>query len=260
MYLEEFEAIKHCWTERKSVGCWFENHCFSGDKTEWAEAAPAHSSCYTPCFLVLILLCVDISRAASSSRTLLPPRGRLATSKEIEQKSQTMQFSIPAASGAMAAFLMLILLIFSPVSTGTSSPQSLKKILSLSEEGNERHRRQPEDTVSNASSQLSSPPTSPQSSPKKGKPIILPPSHTILQTPSLCHHVTSATWWLPAGLRPVSCCWALLLFLQNKSPLKLLFRTIQCFFYSLSHQELFSCLFHKTSAVLLKDFYWNYQK
>ncbi|XP_034545620.1 rap guanine nucleotide exchange factor 2 isoform X18 [Notolabrus celidotus] len=51
---------------------------------------------------------------------------------------------------------------------GTSSPQSLKKILSLSEEGNERHRRQPEDTVSNASSQLSSPPTSPQSSPKKG--------------------------------------------------------------------------------------------
>ncbi|XP_077958164.1 rap guanine nucleotide exchange factor 2 isoform X2 [Gasterosteus aculeatus] len=51
---------------------------------------------------------------------------------------------------------------------GTSSPHSLKKILSLSEEGNERHRRQPEDTVSNASSQLSSPPTSPQSSPKKG--------------------------------------------------------------------------------------------
>ncbi|KAL6117279.1 rapgef2 [Pungitius sinensis] len=51
---------------------------------------------------------------------------------------------------------------------GTSSPHSLKKILSLSEEGNERHRRQPEDAVSNASSQLSSPPTSPQSSPKKG--------------------------------------------------------------------------------------------
>ncbi|XP_034398948.1 rap guanine nucleotide exchange factor 2 isoform X3 [Cyclopterus lumpus] len=47
---------------------------------------------------------------------------------------------------------------------GTSSPHSLKKILSLSEEGNERHRRPPEDTVSNASS----PPTSPQSSPKKG--------------------------------------------------------------------------------------------
>lgn len=51
---------------------------------------------------------------------------------------------------------------------GTSSPQSLKKILSLSEESSDRHRRQPEDTVSNASSQLSSPPTSPQSSPKKG--------------------------------------------------------------------------------------------
>uniref|UniRef100_A0A673A048 Rap guanine nucleotide exchange factor 2 n=1 Tax=Sphaeramia orbicularis TaxID=375764 RepID=A0A673A048_9TELE len=60
------------------------------------------------------------------------------------------------------------------INTCTSSPQSLKKILSLSEEGSDRHRRQPEDTVSNASSQLSSPPTSPQSSPKKGKPIILP--------------------------------------------------------------------------------------
>ncbi|XP_057705801.1 rap guanine nucleotide exchange factor 2 isoform X4 [Corythoichthys intestinalis] len=52
---------------------------------------------------------------------------------------------------------------------GTSSPQSLKKILSLSEEASERHRRHPEDsTTSNASSQLSSPPGSPQSSPKKG--------------------------------------------------------------------------------------------
>ncbi|XP_061895886.1 rap guanine nucleotide exchange factor 2 isoform X8 [Entelurus aequoreus] len=51
---------------------------------------------------------------------------------------------------------------------GTSSPQSLKKILSLSEEASERHRRHPEDTTSNASSQLSSPPTSPQNSPKKG--------------------------------------------------------------------------------------------
>ncbi|KAJ8015429.1 hypothetical protein DPEC_G00026020 [Dallia pectoralis] len=49
---------------------------------------------------------------------------------------------------------------------GTSSPQSLKKILSLSEEASERHRRQTEDTVSNTSSQLSSPPTSP----KKGYP------------------------------------------------------------------------------------------
>ncbi|XP_072290837.1 rap guanine nucleotide exchange factor 2 isoform X3 [Eucyclogobius newberryi] len=49
---------------------------------------------------------------------------------------------------------------------GTSSPQSLKKILSLSEESGQK--RQPEDTVSNASSQLSSPPMSPQSSPKKG--------------------------------------------------------------------------------------------
>ncbi|KAI2657002.1 Rap guanine nucleotide exchange factor 2 [Labeo rohita] len=51
---------------------------------------------------------------------------------------------------------------------GTSSPQSLKKILSLSEEAGERHRKQTEDSVSNNSSQLSSPPTSPHSSPKKG--------------------------------------------------------------------------------------------
>ncbi|XP_037116793.1 rap guanine nucleotide exchange factor 2 isoform X7 [Syngnathus acus] len=52
---------------------------------------------------------------------------------------------------------------------GTSSPQSLKKILSLSEEASERHRRHPDDaTASNATSQLSSPPGSPQSSPKKG--------------------------------------------------------------------------------------------
>lgn len=52
---------------------------------------------------------------------------------------------------------------------GINSPQALKKILSLSEEGSlERHRKQAEDTISNASSQLSSPPTSPQSSPRKG--------------------------------------------------------------------------------------------
>ncbi|XP_061107744.1 rap guanine nucleotide exchange factor 2-like isoform X2 [Conger conger] len=50
---------------------------------------------------------------------------------------------------------------------GTSSPQSLKKILSLSEEASDRHRKQTDDTVSNAS-QLSSPPISPQSSPRKG--------------------------------------------------------------------------------------------
>ncbi|XP_056625094.1 rap guanine nucleotide exchange factor 2 isoform X5 [Triplophysa dalaica] len=51
---------------------------------------------------------------------------------------------------------------------GTSSPGSLKKILSLSEEAGERHRKLVEDSVSNNSSQLSSPPTSPHSSPKKG--------------------------------------------------------------------------------------------
>lgn len=77
------------------------------------------------------------------------------------------------------------------ICTGTSSPQSLKKILSLSEEASERHRRQPEDAVSNASSQLSSPPTSPQSSPKKGKPVILPhvqrPSPGLISA-SVCFH------------------------------------------------------------------------
>eukprot|EP00079_Xenopus_tropicalis_P032818 XP_017946589.1 PREDICTED: rap guanine nucleotide exchange factor 2 isoform X7 [Xenopus tropicalis] len=52
---------------------------------------------------------------------------------------------------------------------GINSPQALKKILSLSEEGSlERHKKQAEDTISNASSQLSSPPTSPQCSPRKG--------------------------------------------------------------------------------------------
>ncbi|XP_072857609.2 rap guanine nucleotide exchange factor 2 isoform X7 [Pogona vitticeps] len=52
---------------------------------------------------------------------------------------------------------------------GINSPQALKKILSLSEEGSlDRHKKQAEDTISNASSQLSSPPTSPQSSPRKG--------------------------------------------------------------------------------------------
>ncbi|XP_052036296.1 rap guanine nucleotide exchange factor 2 isoform X6 [Apodemus sylvaticus] len=57
---------------------------------------------------------------------------------------------------------------------GINSPQALKKILSLSEEGSlERHRKQAEDTISNASSQLSSPPTSPQSSPRKGYALAL---------------------------------------------------------------------------------------
>ncbi|XP_012973238.1 rap guanine nucleotide exchange factor 2 isoform X1 [Mesocricetus auratus] len=61
---------------------------------------------------------------------------------------------------------------------GINSPQALKKILSLSEEGSlERHRKQAEDTLSNASSQLSSPPTSPQSSPRKG--YTLAPSGTV---------------------------------------------------------------------------------
>ncbi|XP_033869645.3 rap guanine nucleotide exchange factor 2-like isoform X10 [Acipenser ruthenus] len=56
---------------------------------------------------------------------------------------------------------------------GTSSPQALKKILALSEESGDRHKKQAEDTISNASS----PPTSPQSSPRKG--YTLAPSGTV---------------------------------------------------------------------------------
>ncbi|XP_045151695.1 rap guanine nucleotide exchange factor 2 [Echinops telfairi] len=62
---------------------------------------------------------------------------------------------------------------------GINSPQALKKILSLSEEGSlERHKKHAEDTmISNASLQLSSPPTSPQSSPRKD--YALGPSGTV---------------------------------------------------------------------------------
>ncbi|XP_032659338.1 rap guanine nucleotide exchange factor 2 isoform X6 [Chelonoidis abingdonii] len=61
---------------------------------------------------------------------------------------------------------------------GINSPQALKKILSLSEEGSsDRHKKQAEDTMSNASSQLSSPPTSPHTSPRKG--YTLAPSGTV---------------------------------------------------------------------------------
>ncbi|XP_073778341.1 rap guanine nucleotide exchange factor 2 isoform X4 [Danio rerio] len=67
---------------------------------------------------------------------------------------------------------------------GTSSPQSLKKILSLSEEAGDRHRKQAEDSVSNNSSQLSSPPTSPHSSPKKAIASIR--SHGMKGFSSLC--------------------------------------------------------------------------
>ncbi|MBZ3874054.1 Rap guanine nucleotide exchange factor 2 [Sciurus carolinensis] len=52
---------------------------------------------------------------------------------------------------------------------GFNSPQDLKKILSLSEEESLEHPKKPaDDTISKASPQLSSPPTSPQSSPRKG--------------------------------------------------------------------------------------------
>lgn len=122
---------------------------------------------------------------------------RLAGNKQMQKNPRQCCLASQHPWG-LAVFLMLILHIFLQMSTGTSSPQSLKKILALSEEGSERHRRQPEDTMSNASSQLSSPPTSPQSSPKKGKPIILPPSDTTLQTAVMvsynCHLVAAATY------------------------------------------------------------------
>ncbi|MBZ3891813.1 Rap guanine nucleotide exchange factor 2 [Sciurus carolinensis] len=51
---------------------------------------------------------------------------------------------------------------------GINSPQDLKKILSLSKEGSLEYPKKPaDDTISKASPQLSSPPTSPQSSPRK---------------------------------------------------------------------------------------------
>ncbi|XP_072553968.1 rap guanine nucleotide exchange factor 2-like isoform X3 [Paramormyrops kingsleyae] len=49
---------------------------------------------------------------------------------------------------------------------GGSSPQALKKM--LSDEAGDRHRKQTEDSISSASSHLSSPPLSPRSSPRKG--------------------------------------------------------------------------------------------
>lgn len=54
------------------------------------------------------------------------------------------------------------------VSVGAQSPQSLHKILSLSEKGRDRQRKPPEDSQSNASSLLSSPHTSPYNTPRKG--------------------------------------------------------------------------------------------
>lgn len=66
-------------------------------------------------------------------------------------------------------YIKLYICLHSFLLKGINSPQALKKILSLSEEGSlDRHKKQSEDTVSSASSHLSSPPTSPQSSPRKG--------------------------------------------------------------------------------------------
>ncbi|XP_059407865.1 rap guanine nucleotide exchange factor 2-like isoform X2 [Carassius carassius] len=52
---------------------------------------------------------------------------------------------------------------------GAQSPQSLHKILSLSEEGRDRHRKPPEDSRS----LLSSPRTSPRSTPRKGPRLVV---------------------------------------------------------------------------------------
>ncbi|KTF83361.1 hypothetical protein cypCar_00017055 [Cyprinus carpio] len=56
---------------------------------------------------------------------------------------------------------------------GAQSPQSLHKILSLSEEARDRPRKQPEDSQSNASSVLSSPRTSPHSTPRKAPQLVV---------------------------------------------------------------------------------------
>lgn len=78
-----------------------------------------------------------------------------------------MCISLPRNVRVCSLFVFFFFLFY-PL--GINSPQALKKILSLSEEGSlDRHKKQAEDTISNASSQLSSPPTSPQSSPRKGK-------------------------------------------------------------------------------------------
>ncbi|XP_051993337.1 rap guanine nucleotide exchange factor 2-like isoform X2 [Xyrauchen texanus] len=56
---------------------------------------------------------------------------------------------------------------------GAQSPQSLHKILSLSEEGRDRQRKPPEDCQSDASSILSSPRTSPHSTPRKAPQLVV---------------------------------------------------------------------------------------
>ncbi|XP_062864175.1 rap guanine nucleotide exchange factor 2 isoform X3 [Trichomycterus rosablanca] len=52
---------------------------------------------------------------------------------------------------------------------GADSPRSLQKVLSLSEEAHDRKRRQADDNQSNTSSLVSSPPTSPDNSSRKGQ-------------------------------------------------------------------------------------------
>lgn len=86
------------------------------------------------------------------------------------------------------------------LSIGMNSPQSLKKILSLSEEATERHRKQTEDAVSSTSS----PPTSPRSSPKKGKDSLSILTHTHTHTHSqkslriilMSHYRVLANIWM----------------------------------------------------------------
>uniref|UniRef100_A0A672LQQ6 Rap guanine nucleotide exchange factor 2 n=1 Tax=Sinocyclocheilus grahami TaxID=75366 RepID=A0A672LQQ6_SINGR len=81
------------------------------------------------------------------------------------------------------------------VSVGAQSPQSLHKILFLSEEGRDRQRKLPEDSQSNASSLLSSTHTSPHRTPRKGMFYI----HICIQVPknlSISQYNWSSTLFL----------------------------------------------------------------
>uniref|UniRef100_A0A672LU50 Rap guanine nucleotide exchange factor 2 n=1 Tax=Sinocyclocheilus grahami TaxID=75366 RepID=A0A672LU50_SINGR len=84
------------------------------------------------------------------------------------------------------------------VSVGAQSPQSLHKILFLSEEGRDRQRKLPEDSQSNASSLLSSTHTSPHRTPRKawGKRFYI---HICIQVPknlSISQYNWSSTLFL----------------------------------------------------------------
>lgn len=93
--------------------------------------------------------------------------GRAHRPLRLQTACNRIEYEVLAQKGVWVLPVILHIEVLSL--PGINSPQALKKILSLSEEGSlERHRRPAEDTISNTSSQLSSPPTSPQSSPRKG--------------------------------------------------------------------------------------------